>query len=85
MGIQQLTATVAGFNRQSPVDRNDDTQVVGITMSQATHTCTCGATLRYKQDLIKEGGTVSRTWLCKDCRTPVPSVTAEKIAHQHPS
>lgn len=50
-----------------------------------TYTCTCGAELRFKQDLDKESGTVSRTWKCKDCGTPVPGQVAERIRHQHPS
>jgi hypothetical protein len=54
-------------------------------MSPATHRCTCGAFLRYKQDLTKEPGTVTTTWKCKDCGTPVPGQVAEKIRHQHPS
>jgi len=51
----------------------------------AEHTCVCGATLRYQQDLLREQGTSSPTWLCGDCRTPVPGVAAERIRHQHPS
>jgi len=51
----------------------------------ATHRCICGATLRYKQDLDRERGTVSSTWKCTDCGTPVPGVIAERISHQHPS
>lgn len=51
----------------------------------AEHQCVCGATLRYKQDLVREPGHVEPTWLCGDCRTPVPGVTAERIRHQHPS
>ena len=54
-------------------------------MSQSSYRCTCGKTIQYKQDMVKEGGGVRATWLCGDCRTPVPSVTAEKIRHQHPS
>lgn len=55
-------------------------------MSQSSYRCTCGKTIRFKQDMTKQpGGGVSETWLCRDCRTPVPSVTAEKIKHQHPS
>ena len=54
-------------------------------MSSATHTCTCGATLQYKQDLAKEQGGVYPTWKCKDCGTPVPGQVAERIRHQHPS
>ncbi|WP_195892448.1 hypothetical protein [Halopiger goleimassiliensis] len=54
-------------------------------MSRATHTCPCGAELRFKQDLEKEsGGTVAR-WNCKQCGTRVPPIVAEKIKHQHPS
>ena len=53
-------------------------------MSRTTYTCTCGATLRFKQDLTKEQG-VYPTWKCKDCGTPVPGKVAEQIKHQHPS
>lgn len=54
-------------------------------MSPAVHTCTCGAVLRYKQDLVKEDGSVYPTWKCKDCGTPVPGRVAERIRHQDPS
>ncbi|MFP8954342.1 hypothetical protein ACLI4Z_15445 [Natrialbaceae archaeon A-arb3/5] len=54
-------------------------------MARTTHTCTCGAELRFKQDLRKEPGTVVANWLCTDCGTPVPATVAEKIKHQHPS
>ncbi|MDG5777881.1 hypothetical protein VB773_18370 [Haloarculaceae archaeon H-GB2-1] len=54
-------------------------------MSTTSYTCQCGATLRYKQDLRKEPGTVSTTWKCRQCLTPVPGMTAEKLKHQHPS
>jgi len=54
-------------------------------MSQSSYRCTCGKTIRYKQDMVAESGGVRTQWLCRDCRTPVPSVTAEKIRHQHPS
>lgn len=54
-------------------------------MSQTEHRCVCGKLLRYKQDMIKEPGTVSPTWKCRDCETPVPGTVAEKISHQHPS
>jgi len=54
-------------------------------MSPVSYNCVCGATLEYKQDLVAEGGGRTPTWLCRECRTPVPSVTAEKIKHQHPS
>ena len=54
-------------------------------MSRASHTCTCGAVLRFKQDLEKESGGTVATWKCKDCGTPVPALVAEKIKHQHPS
>jgi hypothetical protein len=54
-------------------------------MSPTTHRCTCGAMLRYKQDLEKEPGHTTRTWKCKDCGTPVPGQVAERIKHQHPS
>jgi uncharacterized Zn finger protein len=54
-------------------------------MSSVTHTCTCGATLQFKQGLTKEQGGVYSTWKCKDCGTPVPRKVAEQIKHQHPS
>jgi hypothetical protein len=49
-----------------------------------THTCPCGATLRYEQDLDKEPGTTGPTWKCKDCGTQVPGLVAERIRHQDP-
>lgn len=54
-------------------------------MCPATYTCVCGATLRYKQDLLEEPGTVRTTWKCRDCETPVPGKIGEKLRHQHPS
>ena len=54
-------------------------------MTRATHTCTCGAVLRFKQDLEKESGGTVASWKCKDCGTPVPGMVAEKIKHQNPS
>ncbi len=54
-------------------------------MTRATHTCTCGAVLRFKQDLEKERGGIVASWKCKDCGTPVPGMVAEKIKHQNPS
>ncbi|MFC6718216.1 hypothetical protein ACFQGT_11305 [Natrialbaceae archaeon GCM10025810] len=54
-------------------------------MSLTTHRCTCGALLRYKQDLEKESGIASPSWKCKECGTPVPGMTAERIRHQDPS
>lgn len=54
-------------------------------MSSTSYRCTCGATLEFKQDLVKEQGEVYPTWKCKDCGTPVPGQIAEKIKHQHPS
>ncbi|AFZ74405.1 hypothetical protein [Natronobacterium gregoryi] len=54
-------------------------------MAQATHTCVCGAVLRFKQDMEKQPGSVSPTWRCKDCGTQIPGTVAEKISHQHPS
>ncbi|MFC4552675.1 MULTISPECIES: hypothetical protein [Halorussus] len=54
-------------------------------MSNATHRCTCGAKLEYKQDLTKESSGVYPTWKCRDCGTPVPGQVAEKLRHQHPS
>ena len=54
-------------------------------MSSTSHTCTCGATLRYRQDLVREQSGIYPTWKYKDCLTPVPSTVAERIKHQHPS
>ncbi|AXR81170.1 hypothetical protein [Natrarchaeobaculum sulfurireducens] len=54
-------------------------------MARATHTCTCGAVLQYKQDLEKERGGIVAAWKCKECGTPVPGMVAEKLKHQHPS
>ena len=54
-------------------------------MALATYTCTCGAEIRYKQDMIREQGTVYARWKCKYCHTSVPATVAEKIKHQHPS
>lgn len=54
-------------------------------MSLSSHTCTCGATLRYKQDIETEGGGVYPSWKCRQCGTPVPGQVAEKIRHQDPS
>lgn len=51
----------------------------------ATYTCTCGATLRYRQDMDRRPDGIEGTWVCGDCGTPVPSATAEKLRHQHPS
>ena len=54
-------------------------------MAPITHRCVCGATLQFRHDLAKESGGVYPTWLCTDCRTPVPGRVAEQIRHQHPS
>lgn len=54
-------------------------------MSITEYRCTCGALLRYRQDLSKESGIATPTWKCMQCNTPVPGVIAEKISHQHPS
>jgi DNA-directed RNA polymerase subunit RPC12/RpoP len=50
-----------------------------------TYQCTCGATVRFKQDLRKEPGTTTPTWKCRECGTQIPGMTAERIRHQHPS
>lgn len=50
-----------------------------------TYTCTCGATIRYRQDMDRHPGGATPTWVCRDCQTPVPAQTAERIRHQHPS
>lgn len=49
------------------------------------HTCTCGATLQYRQDMIREQTGTYATWKCKDCLTPVPGTVAERLKHRHPS
>ncbi|WP_247002524.1 hypothetical protein [Halosolutus gelatinilyticus] len=54
-------------------------------MSPTTHRCTCGATLRFRQDIRKETTGVYPTWKCSDCGTPVPGMIAERLRHQHPS
>lgn len=54
-------------------------------MSPTTYTCTCGATLQFKQDLTREQAEVYPTWKCKHCGTPVPGTVAEQIKHQYPS
>ena len=54
-------------------------------MASTTHTCTCGATVRYRQDMVREQSGVYPTWKCSDCLTPVPNAVAEKIKHQDPS
>lgn len=54
-------------------------------MAPVDYQCTCGATLRYKQDLTKERGGIYPNWHCKDCGTPVPNKIAEQLKHQHPS
>ncbi len=54
-------------------------------MTGASHTCVCGATLRYRQDLEKTPGGTVTSWQCGDCGTQVPQLQAEKIKHQHPS
>ena len=51
----------------------------------ATHRCVCGATIEYKQDMVPEPSGRRTMWLCRACRTEVPSVRAEQIRHQHPS
>jgi predicted SprT family Zn-dependent metalloprotease len=50
-----------------------------------SYRCTCGKAIQYKQDMVKEHGGRTATWLCRDCRTPIPGMTAEKIRHRHPS
>jgi|AntRauTorcE11898_2_1112593.scaffolds.fasta_scaffold00039_23 DNA-directed RNA polymerase subunit RPC12/RpoP len=47
--------------------------------------CTCGRTLRYRQDMERRTSGVETTWVCRDCGTPVPSMTAEKLRHRDPS
>jgi predicted SprT family Zn-dependent metalloprotease len=55
------------------------------SMGLTEYRCTCGATLRYKQDLRRERGTVYPAWKCRECGTPVPGQVGEKLSHQHPS
>jgi len=48
-----------------------------------SHRCEgCGATLSSVDELHKQPGTATRTWLCAYCRTPVPGVVAERLSHQ---
>jgi len=54
-------------------------------MSPSEYRCTCGALLRFKQDLTREPGTIRPRWKCRQCGTPVPGITAERLRHQHPS
>jgi hypothetical protein len=54
-------------------------------MSPTTHRCSCGATLRFRQDMTKETGGTRRSWKCKDCGLPVPRMIGERLSHQHPS
>ncbi|ELY82998.1 hypothetical protein C486_03944 [Natrinema gari JCM 14663] len=58
---------------------------VGSCMTRTTYRCPCGARIAFKQDLEKQSGVPTPDWQCKDCGTPVPGITAEKIRHQHPS
>mgnify|MGYP000058140819 FL=1 len=49
----------------------------------STYTCDgCGATLGAVEDLTREPTTTGRSWYCGYCRTPVPSVVAERLAHR---
>lgn len=54
-------------------------------MSPTTHRCTCGATLRFRQDMQKDQGGIRRSWKCKECGMPIPGQIAERLSHQHPS
>lgn len=54
-------------------------------MSETEYRCVCGATIRYRQDMVVDDGPRSRSWKCRQCLTPVPGMTAERIGHQHPS
>ncbi|WP_196808406.1 hypothetical protein [Natrinema sp. J7-1] len=54
-------------------------------MTRTTYRCPCGARIAFKQDLEKQSGVPTPDWQGKDCGTPVPGITAEKIRHQHPS
>jgi len=47
--------------------------------------CTCGARLRYKQDITKEQGEVYRAWKCRHCGTDIPGHVGERLSHRHPS
>ncbi len=53
-------------------------------MSPKTHRCVCGRTLEYRQDMTKVVDGTYPTWLCRDCRTPVPGIVAEQLRHQNP-
>ncbi len=55
-----------------------------ICMADTEYRCVCGATLRYRQDLLVDDGARSRTWKCKECLTPVPGIIGERLGHQHP-
>jgi hypothetical protein len=48
-----------------------------------THRCEgCGATLGSADELLKEDRATGRSWYCRYCRTPVPGIVAERLAHQ---
>ena len=45
-----------------------------------TYTCDgCGAMLSSGDELIRESTTTGRSWYCRYCRTPVPSVGRRAI------
>lgn len=69
----------------SPGERFIGSDRVISLMTRTTYRCPCGAHIEFKQDLEKEPGVPTPNWKCKDCGTPVPGITAEKIRHQHPS
>ncbi|AXR78782.1 hypothetical protein AArc1_2467 [Natrarchaeobaculum sulfurireducens] len=79
-GTHSTLRPSCGFDREFIAPRDDN-----ASMARATHTCTCGAVLQYKQDLEKERGGIVAAWKCKECGTPVPGMVAEKLKHQHPS
>ncbi|MDR9430260.1 MAG: hypothetical protein RI568_06110 [Natronomonas sp.] len=49
----------------------------------APYTCDgCGASLGSVDDLHRESTVTGRLWYCAYCRTPVPSIVAERLAHR---
>jgi predicted SprT family Zn-dependent metalloprotease len=51
----------------------------------AEYRCSCGAVLRYKQDIRKEQGDVYRAWKCRQCGTELPGSVGERLSHRDPS
>lgn len=54
-------------------------------MSETSYRCSCGAEIRYKQDVETSPTTTGRRFTCRDCGTQVPGKIGEKVSHQNPS